>query len=197
MPFSSQNLQRMPGSVAQLILQNKANLFASMKNKKIDLEIEKLPKAERERMDISRLKASTYRDTGKVDHTGEFTLFGQMFTKCMEKTALTNCFRMNTVEDKAFKFYFEGENSDDWGGPFREVLTNIVQDELESDVLPLLLKTPNNRNNFGENRDCYLPNSSSNTPTYESMFKFLGHILGFTIRTKQPLDWHFPPFFWK
>ena len=148
-------------------------------------------------MDVSRLKASTFRDTGKVDHTGEFTLFGQMFTKCKEKPALADCFRMNTVEDKAFKFYFEGENSDDWGGPFREVLTNIVQDELETDVLPLLLKTPNNRNNFGDNRDGYLPNSSSNTPTYESMFKFLGHILGFTIRTKQPLDWHFPPFFWK
>lgn len=69
--------------------------------------------------------------------------------------------------------------------------------ELESDVLPLLIKTVNNRNNHGENRDCFIPNPSSNTPTHLELFKFLGHLLGFAIRTMSPLPLHLAPIFWK
>lgn len=69
--------------------------------------------------------------------------------------------------------------------------------ELESDSLPLLIKTANNRNNHGENRDCFIPNLKSNSPTHLDMFKFLGHLLGFSIRTLSALPLHFPPLFWK
>jgi len=36
-----------------------------------------------------------------------------------------------------------GEGSQDAGGPFRESLVNMC-DELQSDALPLLIKSPNN-----------------------------------------------------
>lgn len=75
-------------------------------------------------------------------------------------------------------------------------MTNVV-DELESNVLPLLIQTPNNRNTHGYNRECYCLNPAAVSPTHRELFVFLGHLLGFTIRTKSALDWHFPPIFWK
>lgn len=168
-----------------------------MKNKRIDEDIANLPEGSREGLEIARLDAVEFRDSGKVDTTGEFTLFGQLHTKCKAKPALKNCFRRNGVDECAFKFYFKGENSDDYGGPYREALTNIVADELESTTLPMLLQTANTRNDHGTYRDCWVPNPNSSNPTHQSMFEFLGILLGFTIRTKSALDWHFPPFFWK
>jgi hypothetical protein len=41
------NLRKLPGSVVQLIAQNKQNIFACMKNMRIDKEIEKLPRGEK------------------------------------------------------------------------------------------------------------------------------------------------------
>jgi hypothetical protein len=32
---------------------------------------------------------------------------------------------MNGVEESAFKFEFDGENANDWGGPFRDALVMI------------------------------------------------------------------------
>jgi hypothetical protein len=96
----------------------------------------------------------------------------------------------------AFKTFFQGEGSDDWGGPFRETMATI-QCEIESEALPLFVKTANNRNEHGTYRECFIPNPSATSPACESMFKLLGNILGFNIRAKAAIDWHFPPLFWK
>jgi hypothetical protein len=103
---------------------------------------------------------------------------------------------MNSTDDRCWRANFVGEGSIDAGGPFRDSLSNIC-DELESEFLPLLVKTPNNRNVHGFNRECYLPNGESNNPSHHELFKFLGNILGFAIRTQSPLNLHFPPIFWK
>ena len=96
----------------------------------------------------------------------------------------------------AFKTFFEGEGSDDWGGPFRETLANVVE-ELESDTLPLLIRTSNHRNEHGSYKDCFIPNPSATSPSHETMFRLMGTFIGFNLRTKSSLDWHFPPLFWK
>ena len=70
-------------------------------------------------------------------------------------------------------------------------------EELESDSLPLLIKTVNNRNDHGLDRDCYTLNPASTTPTHQELFIFMGYLLGFAIRAKSPLNWHFPAYFWK
>lgn len=95
-----------------------------------------------------------------------------------------------------FEAKFLGEGSIDVGGPFRETLTNVVA-ELESEHLPLLVKTANNKNDHGFMRECWTFNPSSNTPTHVEMFKFLGYFIGFTIRSKSAMNWHFPPLIWK
>ena len=84
----------------------------------------------------------------------------------------------------------------DAGGPFRETLTNVVE-EVESENLPLTIKTPNQRNNHGTERDTFMLNPASQTPTHQELFVFMGYFLGFSIRTKSAMDWHFPSMFWK
>ena len=107
-----------------------------------------------------------------------------------------DCFKQNSTDSRTWSTKFWGEGSTDAGGPYREGLTNICQ-EVESEVLPLFIKTANNRNNHGENRDCFIPNPGSNNPTHMDLFKFFGHLLGFAIRTMSALPLHFPPLLWK
>jgi len=84
----------------------------------------------------------------------------------------------------------------DYGGPFRDSLVNICT-ELEEGVLSLIVKSPNNRNEHGTNRDCYVLNSQATSPTEMELFKFFGGILGFAIRSQSPLPINLPPTFWK
>lgn len=69
--------------------------------------------------------------------------------------------------------------------------------ELELPVLPLLIKTSNNRNDHGSNRDCFMINPSSRSPTHLEMFKFFGAWLSFCILTKSPVPIHLAPSLWK
>ena len=103
---------------------------------------------------------------------------------------------MNTTDSQMFSVEFVGEGSIDAGGPFRETMTNLAT-EIESEHLPLFIKTLNNKNDHGNNRDCYILNPASNTPTHAELFKMFGYFLGFTLRTKNAMNFHFPPLFWK
>ena len=69
-------------------------------------------------------------------------------------------FSKKGTDDKAYNIIFKGEGSIDAGGPFRDSLTNIMA-ELESGVVPILMRSPNNRNEHGTNRDCLIVNSSA------------------------------------
>ena len=103
---------------------------------------------------------------------------------------------MNRTDSQIWEAKFLGEGSIDAGGPFRESLSNLME-EIESDYLPLLVKTANNKNDHGFMRECWTLNPNSTTPTHAEMFKFMGCLLGFTIRSKSAMNWHFPPVFWK
>ena len=110
--------------------------------------------------------------------------------------SLLRCFKLRRTDDQIFYVKFSGEGSDDYGGPFRDMITNLAN-ELQSHALPLLVKTANNRNSHGENRDCWTINGSSTSPTHIQLFKTLGYFLGFSARTKAPLDLNLAPSFWK
>ena len=48
-------------------------------------------------------------------------------------------------------------------------------DELQNGSLPLLIVTPNGRDDTGTNRDCFLLNPNAKTAHHLQMFKFLGN----------------------
>ena len=60
-------------------------------------------------------------------------------------------FKHNLTDSRIFSVTIEGERANDGGGPYRDVMSNICK-EFQSGVLPLLIPTPNNKNNHGDNR---------------------------------------------
>lgn len=102
----------------------------------------------------------------------------------------------NSVDSQIFKVEFKGEGSIDVGGPYRETLTNICN-ELQSAALPLLIPTPNNKNNHGQFRECWMVNPSSTSASHLEMFTYFGHFIGAAIRSEQALPLDLAPIFWK
>ena len=72
---------------------------------------------------------------------------------------------MNNPDDMVYGYELIGEASIDVGGPFRESLSNVSKD-IQSDILPLMIRSANNKNNHGEHRDCYVINSNSRNPSH-------------------------------
>lgn len=105
-------------------------------------------------------------------------------------------FRQKDVDGRAYKVYFKGEGSIDVGGPFRDTLVNIV-DEMECGALPLLIKSPNNRNDHGSSRDCFILNPTATSPAHLEMYRFMGAFIAFAILSKSPIPFNLAPTFWK
>lgn len=67
----------------------------------------------------------------------------------------------------------------------------------ERKEVKLLIPTPNSTVDVGFNRDRFLLNPAMTS--YEALrhFKFLGILMGVSIRTKKPLNLHLAPSVWK
>ena len=105
-------------------------------------------------------------------------------------------FRHSSVDEKCYSIKYLGEGSIDAGGPFRESLVNIV-DEMEAGLVPLMIKSPNNRNDHGTNRDCYILNPTSTSPAHLEMYKYLGGYIAYGILSKSPIPLNLAPTVWK
>jgi len=105
-------------------------------------------------------------------------------------------FRIKSTDAKCYEIKFKGEGSIDAGGPFRESLTNIAE-ELEKGVVPIFIKSPNNKNEHGTNRDCFILDSRSATPAHKFMFKYFGGFLAYAFLSKSPIPFNLAPWVWK
>lgn len=90
--------------------------------------------------------------------------------------------------------FLPGESVDDCGGGYSESIAEICE-ELQNGLTPLLIVTPNGRDESGANRDCYLLNPATRAPVHCSMFRFLGGpqlfvILLWRACTMIKLVWH-------
>ena len=66
-----------------------------------------------------------------------------------------------------------GESVDDCGGGYSESIAEMC-DELQNGSVPLLILTPNGREESGANRDCFLLNPVLKSTLNQNMFRFLG-----------------------
>lgn len=73
----------------------------------------------------------------------------------------------------------------------------FLQELEDRKEVKLLVQTPNNVADLGYNRDCYILNPSMNSADDLRLFKFLGILMGVSIRTKRPLNLHLAPPVWK
>ena len=105
-------------------------------------------------------------------------------------------FRIKDVNGRAYRIDFQGESSIDAGGPYRDSIVNVVT-EMESGLVPLLIKSPNNRNEHGANRDCFVLDPSSTSPSHLEMYRFLGGFIACGILSKAPIPLNLSPSVWK
>lgn len=147
---------------------------------------------------IDRLAAAHFGELGKVDHTAEFSIFGQIYKQMKAKSEASgwNAFKVNETDKQIYEVGFIGENSIDWGGPYRETLINMCS-EMEKGTVPLLVKTPNNRLDHGDCRECFTLDSLSKNPTHQGMYHFLGLLIGTAFRSTSNIPFNLPPLFWK
>ena len=172
----------------------KREMMQYLKQRIINKMIEKLKTTSEGAVTIKRRKAFYFMNSGEIDHDGTHTIFGQTFQQL--RASSFDSFQKNNVDSKAFNVTFSGEGSQDAGGPFRDAITNMCK-EIQSGCLPLLITTPNNKSNHGQYRECWIPNPSAKSPNHLEMFKFLGALLGFAIRTTSTLQLDLPSIFWK
>lgn len=107
-----------------------------------------------------------------------------------------NNFRKRDTDGRIYRINFKGEGSIDAGGPFRDSLVNIVT-EMEQGLVPLLIKSANNRNDHGSNRDCFVLDPASKSPAHLEMYKYLGAFIAFGVLSKQPVPLNLAPTVWK
>eukprot|EP00331_Platyophrya_macrostoma_P025521 CAMPEP_0176435218 /NCGR_PEP_ID=MMETSP0127-20121128/17175_1 /TAXON_ID=938130 /ORGANISM="Platyophrya macrostoma, Strain WH" /LENGTH=834 /DNA_ID=CAMNT_0017818171 /DNA_START=562 /DNA_END=3067 /DNA_ORIENTATION=+ len=142
---------------------------------------------------VNRMKASKFIQKGKPDHTGEFTVFGQIYQHF--KNAGYSCFKI-AKDQNPFTVQFVGEASIDAGGPYREAVSQLCT-ELQSGALPLLIPSPNQKNDSGQFREKWVLNPSANSLIHLQMLEFLGVIMGCSIRTRNFLNLDLPSMVWK
>ena len=146
---------------------------------------------------IDRIKANNFKDnyneTKIPDIQLNETIFGQLFqffkdTKGKEflRDKGKNLFRVNLGSEDAI----------DAGGPYREILSDICN-ELHSDYIKLLIKTPNNKNDIGELRDKYIINPNCDNINDEKAFEFIGKLMALAISSEETLNFNLHPIIWK
>ena len=74
---------------------------------------------------------------------------------------------------------------DDCGGGYSESIAEMCE-ELQNALTPLLIVTPNGRDESGAKRDCFLLNPAAKSALHMSMFRFLGTILLIQSGTANP-----------
>ena len=70
--------------------------------------------------------------------------------------------------------------------------------EIQSEFLPLLVPSPNQKNVHGEHREMWVINPSSKSARHKQMFFFFGSLLAHSLVNKETLlDLDLPRIFWK
>ena len=103
---------------------------------------------------------------------------------------------MNMKRDRLFTVTLVGEGSCDSGGPMRDVLTNIVEDLMSTEVLPLFIPTANNLASVDPFIDCFRMNPNITEPHLLQKIKFTGYFFGWSIKAMGNLNLYLPSAFW-
>ena len=66
-----------------------------------------------------------------------------------------------------------------------------------SDAIALFIPSPNQRNNFGNTREMYVPSPSCRAPHDISKFRFVGRLMAGCITINEPMNLNLPSLVWK
>ncbi|XP_054929802.1 E3 ubiquitin-protein ligase HERC2 isoform X6 [Dermacentor andersoni] len=170
-----------------LVLSGKEGAFRKVVQATMVRDRQHGPVVELNRIQVKRSRSKN----GLAGLHGTKSVFGQMVSK-MSLLTQENLL----LPHRVWKVKFVGESVDDCGGGYSESIAEMC-DELQNGSLPLLILTPNGRDEAGTNRDCFLLNPAATLPIHLSMFRFLGILMGIAIRTGSPLSLNLAEPVWK
>ncbi|XP_061744248.1 E3 ubiquitin-protein ligase HERC2 isoform X2 [Nerophis ophidion] len=143
-------------------------------------------------VELNRIQVKRSRSKGGLaGPDGTKSVFGQM---CAKMSSFSPDSLL--LPHRVWKVKFVGESVDDCGGGYSESIAEMCE-ELQNALTPLLIVTPNGRDESGANRDCFLLNPASKSPLHMTMFRFLGVLLGIAIRSGSPLSLNLAEPVWK
>eukprot|EP00762_Andalucia_godoyi_P002409 ANDGO_02828.mRNA.1 putative E3 ubiquitin-protein ligase HERC2 len=122
----------------------------------------------------------------------KFSIFGQAFAQLHGAAG-----ELMRRKDRAFKVTFVGEGSDDYGGPYRDALTQMVAELQDGTSSGLLMRTPNGISDAGDSREKFMPSPNACTPYDLEQYKFLGRLIGVALRSKNHLALDLSNHLWK
>jgi hypothetical protein len=140
------------------------------------------------------------------------TVFGQLHKELRSWPA--SSFRRAYVgkghggQQRAFKVKFLGEGVNDYGGPYRAVFEQFV-DELQADaalvgrkpsertLLPILVPSANRSSSAGANQDKFVLSTAPCAPLHQELAQFFGKLLGTAVRHNLTLALDFSPMLWR
>jgi len=168
---------------------------------------------------LNRPKAAAGRNRRDPEVRLKLSLFGQLFDELhsLDPSVLRLGYThpMDDGQSRAFKVKFEGEGVDDYGGPYREIFSQIAAEvqalgevlRAESResfkhatrcALPLLRPAPNAAvDDATTGQDVLIPQPGLVEGTYLDMYHFLGQFLGMALRSRIAIKVKFPPHVWK
>ena len=148
-------------------------------------------------INIDRFKANNFKDkyneTKIPDIQLTETIFGQLFQIFKDTNG------KEFLRDKGknlFEVNLGAERAIDYGGPYREILSDICND-LQSDYIELFIKTPNNKNDIGELKDKYIINPNCDNINHKKAFELIGKLMALAISSEETLNFNFHPIIWK
>ena len=121
------------------------------------------------------------------------TIFGQIFNLLKDRNSKEFFIEKNS---RLFRVALTDEHAVDSGGPYHDVISNLCE-ELQSDYLDILIKTPNNKNNYDLLNDKYIINPNSKRTIYNEAYEFLGKLMASSIATGEALYLNLHPIIWK
>lgn len=145
-------------------------------------------RGQRQSVVVSRPKALLARERGDPD--GKRSVFGQIYRQLhFNRPAYLR------MHERPWSVNFAGEGGTDVGGLFRDSMSEICA-ELQGPAVPLFIQCPNS-SGFGENQDKFIPNPRCTSALHLSMYKFIGKLMGVSIRGSHMLNLDFPSMLWK
>ena len=137
-------------------------------------------------------KVKSYRRNGGfAGRNGSKSVFGQVSSKM-------SLFRSESLflPHRIWKVKFIGESVDDCGGGYSESIAEMCE-ELQDGSLPLLIPTPDSRDEVEGVQKSFLLNPFAQSQIHNDMFRFLGILIGIAIRTGSPLALNLAEPVWK
>jgi hypothetical protein len=148
---------------------------------------------------LNRHKASKARVHPSVDVRIRNLLFPQTFS-CLNNLPAYELRRsfvhmLDDGQPRTFKVKFVGEGVQDNGGPYRELFNDLISELFNDEsLLPLFIRSPNNREVQGLNQDKFIVNPNC---FLLEMFEFFGKLMGIAVRHRIQLNMNLPQVFWK